>query len=319
MELMNLAPEHLEKVLARGFANKHIPFLCEGEAPILQSLSAKEIQADWLHIFPSMRGNKGGALLLRFNESTISLKPDTPDWNDKKSRFNKYLYSKRRSDEEKGTNTQPWIPPEPPSIATEGLFDALVATALMKTPCAAATAPSHIRYSDFPDSVHTYVSDADVPYHHFTGLLPVVIGQCKEKGLKLAHLPRNPSAHYAYQGDQIPDDCKWGMEEWCKEWQRQGLDPKQQLKQVITSAKEPFEYLRSIFFDYAKAGIRWPFNTAVLTTGARAICDASDRKDQRTMLIDLLHKLTRAPKSWIKEQVDSRQKARFQNRKASRN
>ena len=314
---MTLAPDHLKKVLERGFTDEHIPFLCEGEAPMLQSLSAEEIQADWLRIFPSMRGNKGGALLLRFNDCTISLKPDTPEWDDEKNRFNKYLYGKRRSDQPKGTNTQPWIPTNPPAIATEGLFDALVATALMKTPCAAATAPSHVRYSQFPKSVKVYISDADVPYHHFTGLLPVVIGQCKEKGLKLAHLPRNPSADYGYLGDQIPDDCKWGMEEWCKEWQRQGLDPKQQLKQVIAGAKEPFEYLRSIFLDYAKAGIRWPLNTAVLTTGARAICDASDRPDQRVMLIDLLHDITKAPKNWIKNQVDRRQEARFQEQELS--
>jgi phage/plasmid-associated DNA primase len=140
----------------------------------------------------------------------------------------------------------------------------------------------------------------------------VVIGQCKEKGLKLAHLPRNPAADYAYPGDQIPDDCKWGMEEWCKEWTRQGLDPKQQLRQVVNKAKDPFEYLRSIFLDYGHAGIRYPLNTAVLTTGARSICDATDRPDQRTMLIDLLHDITKAPKGWIKEQVERRATARFQ-------
>ena len=182
----------------------------------------------------------------------------------------------------------------------------------MQTPCAGATAPSHVRYSNFPESVEVYISDADVPYHHFTGLLPVVVGQCREKGLRLAHLPRNPSADYAYSGDRIPDDCKWGMEEWCKEWKKQGLDPQQQLQQVIDSAKEPFQYLRSIFLDYGQAGINYPLNTAVLTSGARAIADAADRDDQRSELIDLLHEITKAPKKWISPQVERRCLARFQ-------
>ncbi|WP_415409658.1 hypothetical protein ACLM45_12915 [Synechococcus sp. A10-1-5-9] len=309
---MALNPEHQKKVLSRGFTEDQLAFLTGGSSPILQSLSAEEIQADWLDTFPTMDGNEGGALLLRFNDGTVSLKPDKPDWDEKKQRFSKYLYGKRKPGQPKGTNTQPWIPSKDPTIATEGLFDALVSTALMETPCAAATAPSHVRYSNFPESVQTYVSDADVPYHHYTGLLPVVIGQCKEKGLKLAHLPRNPHADYAYAADQIPDDCKWGMEEWCKEWKEQGLDPKQELQKVIRSAKPPFEYLRGIFLDYGKAGIRYPINTAVLTTGARAIADATDRPDQRTMLIDLLQDITKAPKSWIKKQVERRENARFQ-------
>lgn len=311
---MSLNEQHLAKVKARGFTDDHIKRLCtqNGHPPVLQSLTAEEIQRDWLDRFPKMKGNEGGALLLRFNAATVSLKPDTPRWDPEKHRYDKYYYAKRPDNQPKGFNTQPWIPSKAPRIATEGLFDALVATALMDTPCAAATAPSHIRYSNFPESVDTYVSDADVPYHHFTGLLPVVIGQCREKNLKLAHLPRNPNANYAYVDERIPEDCKWGMEEWCKEWKAQGLNPKDELKKITDAALEPVPYLRSIFLDYGKTGIEYPLNNAQLTTGARAIADATERPDQRLMLRDLLHRITKAPRKWIDEQIKRRDDARFQ-------
>ena len=301
---MALSDQHRNSIAARGFNDEQIQYLEDNG--IVESLTAAQIQSKWLDAFPKMTGNEGGALLLRFNDATTSLKPDAPEWNDEKQRFDKYLYAKRPDNQPKGFNTQPWIPSKKPRIATEGLFDALVATSLMATPCAAATAPSHIRYAQFPDSVKVYISDADVPYHHFTGLLPVVIGQAREKGLKLAHLPRNPDADYAYEDNVIPDDCKWGMEEWCKAWTEQGLDPQQQLQKIIASAKEPFDYLRSIFLDYAKAGIRYPINDAQLVTGARAIADATDRQDQRQALRDLLHEVTKAPKRWIEEQIRRR-------------
>jgi phage/plasmid-associated DNA primase len=311
--MTELHPAHLQKIRERGFSDDLITKLASqnGRPPILQSLTAEEIQRDWLKRFPSMRGNPGGALLLRFNDTTFSLKPDQPDWDEEHQRFTKYLYA-WRGDQPKGSNTQPWLPSKPATIATEGLFDALIATALIGVPCAGATAPSHVLRSEFPKTVTVYVSDADVPYHHFTGLLPVVIGQCKAKKLKLAHLPRNPDADYAYTGDRIPEECKWGMEEWHREWLRQGLDPKQQLQQVISSAKEPYEYVRSIFLDYGLAGIRYPINNAVLVTGARAISDATDRRDQRLVLRDLLHSVTKAPKKWIDDQVERRDSARFQ-------
>ena len=317
--MAGLQPEHFQRIQARGFGDDLIAKFASqnGRPPILQSLTAEEIQRDWLKQFPSMRGNPGGALLLRFNDTTFSLKPDQPDWDEEHQRFTKYLYA-WRGDQPKGSNTQPWLPSQPAGIATEGLFDALVATALIGTPCAAATAPSHVLRSEFPETVKVYISDADVPYHHFTGLLPVVIGQCRAKKLKLAHLPRNPNADYAYTGDRIPEDCKWGMEEWHREWLRQGLDPKQQLQRVIDNAKEPYEYVRSIFLDYGLAGICYPINNAVLVTGARAISDATDRRDQRQVLRDILHSVTKAPKKWIDDQIERRDSARFQEEQKER-
>jgi hypothetical protein len=313
---MALSPEHLAKVQARGFGDDLIAKLAsqKGRPPILESLTAEQIQRDWLDRFPRMKDNPGGALLLRFNDSTLSLKPDAPKWDDEKQRFEKYLYALRRFTEDKGSNTQPWVPAGEPQVATEGLFDALVATYLIGTPCCAATAPSHVLRSNFPESVTVYISDADVPYHHFTGLLPVVIGQCKERKLKLAHLPRNPHISYAYEGDTIPEDCKWGIEEWTKEWPAQGLDPKAELQKVIDSAKEPNTYLRSIFQDYKAAGIRYPDNVAVLTTGARAISDAADSIIHRQALRDLLHANTKAPKKWIDAHIEARDTARFQKK-----
>ena len=300
-----LQPEHEEKIRARGFGDQHIAALSKrnGRPPVLQSLTAEEIQADWLDAFPSMKGNPGGALLLRFNSTTVSLKPDQPDWDEEHHRFIKYLYAKRKKDSKPGDNTQPWLPSNPPRIATEGLFDALACTALIGEPCAGATAPSHIKGSQFPDSVKVYISDADVPFHHSPSLLPVVVDQCRIKGLRLAHLPRNPAADYAYTTPRIPEDCKWGMEEWAKEWTQQGVDPKAELRRVIDGALMPVDYLAAIFREYQSLGICHPDHRPILENAAKAIPMASKRFHQRRSLRDLLHICTGAPISWIDDVI----------------
>ena len=223
---MPLNDQHQSKILERGFNQTHLERLSmqNGRPAVLESLSPEQIQSDWLDRFPSLRGNPGGALKLQFNDTTISLKPDQPDWDEEKQRFKKYLYAVRKDQEKLGSNVQPWIPRAPAAIATEGLFDALACTALMHVPCAAATAPSHIRGSHFPDTVKSYVSDSDVPFHHSPSLLPVVVEQCRAKGLKMAHLPRNPNVNYAYIGAHIPEECKWGMEEWIRHWKQNDQD-----------------------------------------------------------------------------------------------
>ena len=243
---MALHSKHTQDVAKRGFGPDHIKWLAHrnGKPPVLESLSIEEIQQDWLDRFPAMKGNAGTALKLQFNDSTISLRPDQPVWDEEKQSFSKYLYAIRTEGSKEGDNTQPWIPTKPPGIATEGLFDALACTALIGIPCAAATAPSHIRNSRFPSSVKVYASDADVPFHHSPSLLPVVVEQCREKGLKLAHLPRNSKADYAYEGARIPEDCKWGMEEWAREWSAQGLDGQAEMQKVIDAALGPVDYLR---------------------------------------------------------------------------
>ena len=305
---MTLHNHHAQMIYERGFSQTHLDALCKsnGRPAVLESLSPEQIQADWLDRFPAMHGNAGGALLLRFNTETVSLKPDQPDWDEEHQRFKKYLYAVRKNGQQPGDTTQPWVPSKPPTIATEGLFDALACTALIGIPCAAATAPSHIRRSKFPPSIKTYISDADVPFHHSPSLLPVVIEQCREKGLRLAHLPRNPEANYAYTGARIPEDCKWGMEEWARYWTQNNLDPQVELQQIIDNAQEPFEYLRQIFAEYQQLGVIYPDHQPILENAAKAIVAASKKAHKRRILRDQLHLSTTAPITWIDQVILSK-------------
>jgi predicted P-loop ATPase len=300
-----LNDNHHDQIRARGFDEKLISkFSGEtGEQVILRSLEAEEIQGKWLDQFPKMKGNQHGALLLRFNEKTLSMRPDNLVVDEEPV---KYLYVVRETREPKGSNTQPWIPAQEPTIATEGLFDALVSTFLMETPCAGVTAPSHIKNSDLPPSVSVYINDADVPFHHSKGFLGMVIGQCREKGLKIAHLPCNPSAKYAYTEAKIPAICKWGMEEWNAEWLKQGLDPKSQLANIVSSAQAPVDYLKSIFREYQDLGINYPKHCTIIENGARAIFDATISEPERQLLCGLLKGCTNAPIGWIKRIIELR-------------
>lgn len=298
---MSLTEEHREHIRKRGFSDEQIDQLhADG---IIRSLDAKEIQADWLKAFPRMKGNKGGAILLTFNSETNSLWPDTPPL-DEKGNPDKYLYQ-FGGDDPKGTHTQPWNPPEA-IAATEGLFDALVATYLIGIPCSAATAPSHIGRSEFAASVRCYFSDADVPFHHNHSLLPMVVRLCREKGLKLAHLPHNPKANYAYSTEKIPNECKWGAEEWHLEWLRLGCDPKAELQKIIDGASQPVQYLQAVFQDFEAAGLRYPQHGNILRNGAAAIADATDSEVERQLLRDRLADSSKAPKKWVDQLIRQR-------------
>ena len=305
---MPLNDQHQSKILERGFDQTHLERLSmqNGRPAVLESLSPEQIQSDWLDRFPSLRGNPGGALKLQFNDTTISLKPDQPDWDEEKQRFKKYLYAVRKDQEKPGSNVQPWIPRAPAAIATEGLFDALACTALMHVPCAAATAPSHIRGSHFPDTVKSYVSDSDVPFHHSPSLLPVVVEQCRAKGLKMAHLPRNPNVNYAYIGAHIPEECKWGMEEWARYWIENGFDPTVEIQKVISGALPPVDYLSEIFREHQRLGVCYPDHRPIIENAAKAIPMASRRFHQRRSLRDLLHICTGAPLSWIDDVIQQK-------------
>jgi len=288
--MLNL--DHREQLRRRGFDDRLIDRfagVADGDF-LVRSLSAEEIQREWLDLFPSMRGSSSSALLLRFNKTTFSLKPDNLVIDGDRK---KYLYS---IGDEPGDNTQPWVPSGKVGIATEGLFDALAATYLMDTPCCGATAPSHLGRSNFPSSVKVYVSDADVPFHHSEGFLAMVVRLCRERGLKLAHLPRNPGADYAFT-DKIPEECKWGMEEWARVW---GPDiAKSKLEHVIKNAKDPVPYLHDVFHEYKEVGLKYPNNAITIANGARAIAEATTRLHERDALRDLLCKNTKAPKEWL--------------------
>lgn len=303
-----LNSDHRDQLRRRGFADELIDMFARdgGGGFIVRSLTAAEIQEQWLDAFPAMQGSDSGALLLRFNPTTYSLRPDNLVIDGERK---KYLYSKSDAP---GVSTQPWIPPGEPCIATEGLFDAMAATYLMDTPCCAATAPSHLGRSMFPASVKVYISDADVPFHHAESLLAMQIGLCRERGYKIAHLPRNPHASYVY-AEKIPEDAKWGMEEWAREW---GSTAKQKLKNVIGSAKSPVPYLQDLFNEYKQIGIVYPDNQVTIANGARAIIDATSRDYERNALRDLLKKSTGAPKGWLDNIMQRRSESIARKRQA---
>ena len=294
-----LFAQHYKQLINRGFTPEQIELFERegGDQPwVVKSLAAKEIQEEWLTQFPLMRGQESDALLLRFNETTFSMRPDDLVIDDDRK---KYLYMKS---DLPGQNTQPWVPSGAPAIATEGLFDALAATYLMKTPCCGATAPSHLGRSQFPASVKVYVSDADVPFHHSEGLLSMVVGLCREKNLKLAHLPRNPAASYCFV-DKIPNECKWGMEEWARHWSG---NAQYELQKIIDKAMSPVAYMRSLFDEYRHVGLTYPDNSVTLANAARAIADATTRPHERKSLRDLLSQSTSCPKKWIDELIARR-------------
>jgi len=298
---MTLNDSHRQHIAKRGFSAEQIDQLARDG--IVQTLTAKQIQQHWLELFPRMTGNTGGALLLTFNETTRSLRPDVPP-PDEDGKPSKYLYQ-YGGKAPKGTHTQPWHPSEPAVAATEGLFDALVATHLIGVPTAAATAPSHIGRSRFEPSVRCYFSDADVPYHHAV-LLETVVKQCRSQGLKLAHLPRNPAANYAYTSDKIPEECKWGAEEWCREWLATGKDPRTELQTIVAAAREPLPYLRQIISEYCEVGIRYPTHEHILRHFAGAIAEASSDPLHQQSLRDLLCEKCKAPKKWVDGIVEQR-------------
>ena len=300
---------HKDQLSRRGFTPEQIQLFegSEGDQWILRSLTPEEVQKKWLDPFPSMRGVDSGALLLRFNETTFSLKPDNLVIDGDRK---KYLYMKSDSP---GRNTQPWVPLGQPVIATEGLFDALAATYLMDTPCCAATAPSHLGRSQFPESVKIYVSDADVPFHHSESLFFMVVGMCRKRQLKLSHLPRNPSANYRFE-NKIPQNCKWGMEEWAREW---GSDAPRELQKIIDNALPPVAYMKSVFREYECIGLRYPENEVTIANAARAIADATSRKHERQGLRDLLKKCTGASKQWIDGLIEKRDRRIQQKERGS--
>ena len=295
---MALSDKHRRLVRNRGFTDQHIDKAIS--AGWLCSLTAEQIQSDWCDRFPSMRGNEGGAMLITFNETTFSLKADQPPL-DKEGKPKKYLYV-YGGDDPKGTHTQPWCP-DGATVATEGFFDALAATILMGVPCCAVTAPSHLERSDLPPSVRVYFSDADVPYHHNSTLLPMVVSLCRKKGLKITHLPRNPGANYAYAAGKIPEECKWGAEEWHREWSREGRDSGAELKKLIAQAQEPKAYVRSLIEEFAHAGIVSPDNDQQITGVATAIAASTGKATDRESLVQLLHAKTKARPPWLRELI----------------
>lgn len=253
----------------------------------IQSLTAEQIQQGYLDAFPKMRDNKGGAMLLRFSDTTLSLRPDIRP-NDKKGKPIKYLYQVGSEDTPLYSTNQPWIPPADlgkPVCATEGLFDALAITYRAGIPCAAITAPSHLYGSHLPKSVKVYISDSDVPFHHSSSLLPVILEQAISKGdLKLAHFPRSPVGDYAYTDGRIGDECKWGADEWCTYW---GEDATARIQSIIDNAKQPRDYINQIIDEQAAVGIDYSEgHTAQLEQLIRAAAAAFPTKASLTPILD---------------------------------
>lgn len=282
-------PHHKEKIEARGFNGDHLQLFWDNHW--VRSVDNAQIHNGLLEFFPSAKGVEGDALLLKFNDTSLSLKLDNPPPDPKQNgRPKKYLYSVRdKGVHPKGFNTQPWFPPEGDTeIITEGMFDALACTYLADLNCGAATAPTHLKRSKLPPSTTVYIGDADCPFHHFTGLLGGMLDGASAVGTKLACLPRSPEGDYLYTNGEIGNDCKWGFEEWIRYWQQNDLDPKAEIQKIIVGALPPIQFLQRCIEEAGEIGIRWPEHTAQISTLAKAIVDATPDKAQRTALRDQL-------------------------------
>ena len=300
-------PHHEAKLLDRGFTKDHLDLFWQ--SGWVRSVDNAQIQNGLLSSFPSAKGVQGDALLLTFNETTTSLKLDNAPPDPKQDgRPKKYLYARRDPlTQPKGFNTQPWFPPSGETrIVTEGLFDALAATYLIGENCAAATAPSHLKRSKLPASTTIYIGDADCPFHHFTGLLGGMLDGALAANVKLACLPRSPVGNYLYTDAAIGEPCKWGMEEWHREWVRQGLDPKAELQKIIIGALPPIQFLQRCIEEAGDIGIRWPAHAPQISTLAKAIVDATNDKAQRTALRDQLRDAVKAPVTPLNDLIKAR-------------
>jgi len=289
-------PHHEQKIRARGFSTKHLQLFWKNRW--VRSVDNAHIHNELLTPFPSAKGVEGDGLLLKFNETSRSLKLDNPPPDPKQDgRPKKYLYAIRDVEvQPKGYNTQPWIPSDGQTkVITEGMFDALACTYLAGVNCAAATAPTHLKRSKLPNGCDVYVGDADCPFHHFTGLLGGMLDGALTVGVKLACLPRSPVGNYLYTDGKIPDDCKWGMEEWVRYWKQNDQDPKAEIQKVIVGALPPVQFLERCIAEAGDIGIRWPDHTPQITTLAKAIADATNCKAQQCALRDQLRAAVKAP------------------------
>ncbi|AII41841.1 hypothetical protein KR100_00255 [Synechococcus sp. KORDI-100] len=300
-------PHHDQKIRARGFNTEHLQLF--GDNRWVRSVDNTQIHNSLLQPFPSARGVEGDGLLLEFNETSRSLKLDNPPPDPKQDgRPKKYLYAVRDVEvHPKGYNTQPWIPPNGQTrIITEGMFDALACTYLGGVNCAAATAPTHLKRSKLPPGCDVYIGDADCPFHHFTGLLGGMLDGALAVGVKLACLPRSPLGNYLYTNGKIPEDCKWGMEEWIRYWQQNNQDPKVEIQKVIVGALHPIQFLERCIAEAGELGIRWPDHTPQITTLAKAIADATGDKACRLALRDQLRAAVKAPATPLNELINQR-------------
>ena len=186
------------------------------------------------------------------------------------------------------------------------MFDALACTYLGKVNCGAATAPTHLKRSKLPSGCDVYIGDADCPFHHFTGLLGGMLDGALTVGVKLACLPRSPVGNYLYTDGKIPEDCKWGFEEWIRYWQQNDQDPKAEIQKVIVGALPPVQFLERCIAEAGELGIRWPNHTPQITTLAKAIADATNNSSQRWALRDQLLDAVKAPATPIKDLIKQR-------------
>jgi phage/plasmid-associated DNA primase len=300
-------PHHEAKIRERGFDTDQLHLFWDSEW--VRSVDNKQIHNGLLKPFPKAKGVKGEAQLLKFNSTSISLKLDNPPPDPKQDgRPAKYLYAWRDPLlHAKGYNTQPWFPPDGETrIITEGLFDALAATFLAGVNCAAATAPTHLKRSKLPPATTIYIGDADCPFHHFTGLLGGMLDGALATNVKLACLPRSPVGNYLYTDGKIPEDCKWGFEEWIRHWKAHDLDPKAEIQKIIVGALPPVQFLQRCIEEAGDIGIRWPDHTPQIATLAKAIVDATTDKAQRAALRDQLRTAVKSPATPLNDLIKAR-------------
>jgi len=272
---------HRQQLLARGFSEAHLQWmLAQG---IVRSLSWADVELSWLRQFPKARETETGGLLLCFNPKArrphYSLRCDIPPVDAERGKPRSYLFPAGGGDllaawDPSGLIDQEGRKIPAAQIGTEGLLDALICTLVLGVPCVAVTAPSHLRKLALPESMRVYIGDCD--QWMARDLLPVVVGQCKSKGLKVTRLPLREQYRSAYLGEHrdLPREAKGGMEELLADY---GPEKAQEVVLALAqTAREPGDYLAWEIKELGAAGLglRWPEHKGPIQSLISAMADA---------------------------------------------
>ncbi len=296
--MSTLSNKHRQEIRKRGFTDEHINWM--GAQGFVQSLSWKEVEANWLKTFWKASETKTGGILIAFNPQavapTFSLRCDSLPWDADRERFAKYLYPKGSADPVTGERLDPdtevatkigacqsfdpsnLIDPDGTQISlakisTEGFFDAMACTLLAGIPCIGITAPGHLYGSVLPRWCKGYIGDCD------TGIAPnllgTVIGQARRRGLKLEILPFRKGHNYAVTRHRdLHGDAKAGMEELITDLR--AVTASKVIADLAENLLDPVELLEQEFSRWRdELHLVWPTHRIILNKGAAAIADAS--------------------------------------------
>ena len=202
-------------------------------------------------------------------------------------------------------------------ICTEGMFDAICCTLVLGIPCAAVTAPSHLRKLEIPGHVRTYVGDCD--QWMAKDLLPSLIRGCVSKGMKVARLPLVEKHRADYLGEhrELPGGAKGGMEELLEEYGVEGA--RSIVESIRSTAGDAGEYLKQEIKELGELGIRWPDHAVPIQNLISAMADAHpNNAPKRDALKEALVLATGVGRRTVNEGIKGRLQRRRQKEREER-